>query len=32
LKPVECLGLTEECVAAKCRFTKKPGANRNYLK
>jgi hypothetical protein len=31
-QPIECLGLTEECVEAKCRFTKKPGANKNYLR
>ena len=30
--PTECFNMTEVCVEAKCRFTKAPGANKNYLK
>jgi hypothetical protein len=30
--PTECLNMTDECLEAKCRFTKKPGANKNYLR
>jgi hypothetical protein len=30
--PTACLNMTEECIESKCRFTKRPGANKNYLK
>jgi len=30
--PTECLGLSEECAESMCRFTKRPGANKNYLR
>jgi hypothetical protein len=30
--PTSCFNMTEECVEALCRFTKKPNANKNYLR
>ncbi|MCX6357662.1 MAG: hypothetical protein NT045_07310 [Candidatus Aureabacteria bacterium] len=29
-QPIECLNMTEECVGAQCRFTKRPGASKSY--
>lgn len=31
-KPVQCLNMADDCADAKCRFTRKPGANKNYLR
>ena len=31
-KPAQCFNMADECMEGKCFFTKRPGANRSYLR